>query len=251
MLWRCNRKLPVIKPSKEFIKIINQSNNQEKILSLRLEANQFKPTMKLASSNTFTNVKSLTIYNFQDTKQICEMKIYFPTITYLCLRYDGEIDFHKVCKIFGLISLSIKRLEIYCDSISCSHYRLEHLFVRTNEFNKTLESFVLHVDHISQSLVNNCRQSHKKCVLQTITDFIKILSNVRYVRIITKKSSIETLLDSVEWTALLDMCQQLEKISLKGTGNASRHIQLVEQIEQIENDLRSKRESMKFEVGMK
>jgi hypothetical protein len=250
-LWRCNRKLPVIKPSKEFIKIINQSNNQEKILSLRLEANQFKPTMKLASSNTFTNVKSLTIYNFQDTKQICEMKIYFPTITYLSLRYDGKIDFHQVCKIFEIISCSTKRLDIYCDSISCSHYRLEHLFVRTNEFNKTLESFVLHVDHISRSLVNNCRQAFRECVLRTITDFIRVMSNIRYVRIITNKSSIKTLLDIVEWVALLDICQQLESIKLKGMKMGLNDEQLDQKFQEIVKELHSKRECIKFEVQIK
>jgi hypothetical protein len=231
---------------------INQSSNYDKILSLRLEANQCQLTMKLATSDTFKNVKSLTIFNFQDKKQICEMRIYFPILNHLSLRYDGEIDFHKILKIFELISSSIKRLEIYCDSISCSHYRLEHLFTRANDLNRTVESFVLYLNYVSRSLVNNCIQTHQKCVLRTIADFIKIMPNIRYVRIITNRSSIEPLLDATEWgNGLLDMCQELNKITLKATKTESTGKQLdSEKIRKIEIELHKKRPSMKFKVQM-
>ncbi len=207
--------------------------------------------MKLATSDTFKNVKSLTIFNFQDKKQICEMKTYFSTLTHLILRYNGEIDFHKVSKIFEVIPSSIKRLEICCDSISCSHYRLEHLFTKIFEFNKTVESFMLYVNYISRSLVNMCIQAFAKCVLRTITDFIRIMLNIRYVRIILNQSGIEALLDVIEWVTLLDICRQLEKITLKGMTKMSSKNQLVEIIDEIVENLHCKRESVTFEVQIK
>jgi hypothetical protein len=204
--------------------------------------------MKLATSDTFKNVQSLTIFNFQDKKQICEMRISFPILNHLSLRYDGEIDFHKILKIFELISPSIKRLEIYCDSMSCSHYRLEHLFTRVNDLNRTVESFVLYLNYISRSLVNNCSQAFTKCVLRTIGDFIKIMSNIRYVRIITQ-GSIDPLLDATEWgNGLIDRCRQLEYIKLKTTKTGLNGTQFDEKIQEIVNALFNKRESIIFEV---
>ena len=52
-------------------------------------------------------------------------------------------------------------------------------------------------------------QAFKKCVLRTITDLIRITTNIRHGCIITHQSNIETLLDAIEWVALLDICQKI------------------------------------------
>jgi hypothetical protein len=251
VLWRYNRKLPVIRPSEEFIETMTESNNHDKILSLRLEESQFKQIMRSATSDTFANVRSLTIFNFEDKKQIWEMRTHFPILNNLSLHYDGEVDFHQVCKIFELIPPTIKRLHISCHSIKCSHYRLDHLFIRVEKSNKTVESLVLNVDHIAQLLVNICMQAFKKCVLRTITDLIRITTNIQHVCIITHRSNIETLLDVIEWETLLDICQKLEKITLKGNKPASNEMESMQKIQAIKDELICKRKSIIFEVYMK
>ena len=230
------------------MKTINQSNNHKKIVSLHLEANQYKQTIKLADSNTFANVQSLTIFNFQDEKQIYDMRIYFPILIYLSLRYYEEIDFHGIPKIFSRIPSSIERLDIYCDSIICSHYRSDYIFAKIVQFNTTVKSFMLHMDYPPRSLVNNCVRRYPKCVLRTITDFIRIMSNIQYFRVILNEGSVVHFLDEVEWMCVMDMCQQLEKISLKTKKSMSYDIPSVEKIGK---ELRQKRESMKLEVQVK
>ncbi len=254
MLWRYNRKLPVIRPSEEFINTINQSNNQDKILSLRLEANQFQQTMKFASSNTFTNVTSLTVINLQEIKEICEIRTYFSRIIYLSLHYDGEIDFHKISKIFDLIPRSIKRFYIHCNSIQCSHYRQDYVFAKIKNFNTTMESFVLHVNdvnhvnQISRSIINMCTQLFPKCPLRTIVDFIRIMSDIQDVRIILNEGSIDNFLDVPEWIVLMEMCLQLKKINLKGKKTIPYDVQLAEEMK---DEFHNKRRSMELEIQVK
>ncbi len=230
-------KLPIIEPSDKFMKTIISKIEHEQIISLSIKANQFERAMQLASSNTFTNVKSLTLENFQKPMEIYDIKRYIPSPTCLSVRYDQQADFHNICKIFNLIPYSIKLLQIYCDFIRCSHHRIDLLFARVDNFNFSVESFVLNVDHTSKSIVNMCAQYHTKCVLRTITDFIQIMSNIRYVRIIVKtKGNPDTLLDVNEWMNLVNMCKQLKKITLQVI-NKPEDTQLQQKIEEIKNAL--------------
>ena len=244
VLWRYNIKLPVIKPSEEFIKTMIESNNQDKILSLRLDGNQFALAMKPAVSDTFANVTSLTIINLQEMKQIFEIPIYFSNVTSFRLHYDGEIDFQNLWRIFNLLPRSIKRLDIDCASIKCSHDQ-KVVFAKIGKFNRTVESFVLHLDHTARQLVNGCTQTYVKCVLRTITDFIRIMSNIRDVRLILNEGSINNFFDTLEWHSLMDMCQQLEEIHLKGKKSDPYDMRLREEMA---NELREKRQSLVFVV---
>ncbi len=251
VLWRYNRKLPVIRPSKEFIETINQSHNHDKILSLRLDESQFRRIIRLATSNTFANVRSLTIFNFEDKKQIWEMRTHFPVLNHLSLHYDGELDFHQICKIFELIPPSVKRFEISCHSIKCSHYRHEHLFTRVDP-NETVESFALRVNSIPSLFVNRCIQSHKKCILRTITDWMKIMLNIQYVRIITNQGHIEPLLDDTEWgNGFVTRCSKLNKIVLKAATTKLCKEELDKRIKATADALHSKRQSIEFKVTLK
>lgn len=247
LLWKYNRKLPLIDPSEEFLRTMTEMNNQDKIICVHLDAGRLKEIMRPDFANTFTNVKSLDISEPHEPQLIARIRIYFPKLTDLSLRYDGEIDFHKLYKIPNIVPSSVKRVNIHCASICCSHYYPRHLFVRTNNFNITLETFVLYVKHISGSLLNRCSEGHRKCVLRTIIDFTKIMSNIRRIRVITK-GSIEKLLDKGEWKALVNACEQLKEIILRILRKTSLETPLVENIQEIENELHTIRTSIRFEV---
>lgn len=251
LLWKYNIQLPIVQPSDEFMKKIIKKINHEQIISLRIKADHFKRTMELANSDTFTNIKSLTFDNLQKLMQIYGIRKYFPRPTSLSLHYTGEIDFHKVCKIFNLIPDSVQRLKIHCGSINCSHDYLKLLFTGIDNFNTIIKYFTLHVGHTSWSLVNHCVQGHKKCILRTITDFIRIMFNIQHVCVIVNKGNVETWLDVNEWTGLVDKCRQLEKITLKVIRNVSNGTQLIEKIQEIEDSLHNKRDSIKFQVKVK
>ena len=251
LLWQCNRKLPVIKPSEQFIRAISRSNEQRKMISLRLEASRFKQMMESASFWTFASVRSLMITDLQEMKQIPKIVDNFSALTFLSLRCDGRVDFQEICRIFNFIPNSVKRLDIHCDGITCSHYRFDHLLCKIKDFNITVESFVLKVNQISRSLVNHCAQVHSRCVLRTITDFIRIMSNIQYVRIVANKSNLESLLDVDQWTSLLDMCLKLQKISLQGMKNTLPDAQFDQTIEEIATSMHNVRQSIDFEIQVK
>ena len=46
---------------------------------------------------------------------------YFPQLIRLALCYDNQIDFNAVKDIFAYPQRSIRRLEIHCPALVCSH----------------------------------------------------------------------------------------------------------------------------------
>jgi len=251
LLCKFKKKLSIEHPPEKFMRTVSHKIKPERINTLCLEACHFERTMKLAFSDTFKNVQSLTIDKLEKKNKICDIKRYIPNLIYLSTRYENEVDFHTLSKIFKQISNSVKRFEIYCRSIRCSHHRIDLLYANIVNFNTTIESIVLNVDQIFFSLVNKCGQHHRKCELKTITDFIKIMSNIRYVCVILNKGNVETLLDVNEWVSLVTFCNKLDKIKLKMITKPSKDTQIAQKIQDIENQLHTIRESIKFEVKVR
>jgi len=242
-------KLPIVQPTSEFMRTMIQKINYERIISLRLKADNLISIMEYPSAFILSNIIILILDNLQDVNQINEMKTFFSNLTCLSLRYEGKVSFHRLGNILNQIQIPIQRFEIYCTSIACSHNRTELLFIR--KINPTVETFVLNVAYTSLSLVNNCVQNYPKCVLRTITDFIKIMPNIQSVYLIINKGNVETLLDVGEWMGLAKICNKLEKITLKVITNMSKDTELVQKIQEMKNGLHVVRESIKGQVAVR
>lgn len=240
----------MINPSTEFLNLITQTNNCKKIVDLRVNASRFNSLIKSSPSDTFTHVRSLSIHQFGRPVEISRMNTVSLHPTHLSISYDGKLDFQTFYHIFELIPSSVMHFTVSCDSISCSHYRPDILFVKASGWNVTIENFLLRVNHTSRSLVNNCFQRHEKCILRTIIDFIKIMSLIRNIRIVTQ-GSIEPLLDLIEWTTSMDMCRRVERIQLKGRNIILQDHQLMENIQQITDELHKIRQTIEFHVEIK
>jgi hypothetical protein len=242
-------KLSIAEPSDEFMRTMIQKISCERISSLRLKADNLDSTMAFPFARILGNIKFLVLDNPQYMNQVNEAKRYFSSLTCLSLRFDNEVDFHSLDRIFNQIPISIKRFEIHGASVVCSHHHTELLYGRN--INSMIESFVLSVVHTPTLLINNCVQGHNKCVLRSIIDFIKMIPNIRYVRVIINQGHIETLLDGNEWMSLVEKCKQLDKITLKVLRNMSQNVQLEQKIQDIKNSLHNTRQSIKFEIKTK
>ncbi|CAF1450218.1 unnamed protein product [Rotaria sordida] len=207
--------------------------------------------MELASASIFTNIISFTLINLQHVNQINEFQTCFPNLICLSLCYNNEIDFHRLCKIFNHIQNPIKRFEIHCDYILCSHRHTSHFFSKINNLKFTIEYFLLDMTHSSMTWINNCSQYHKTCVLMTTTDFIQIMPNIRYVHLIVNNINIDKLLDINNWKGLVMRCHHLEKITLKTNKSISQDTQLTENILKIQQELSNVRQKIKFHVTSK
>jgi hypothetical protein len=243
--------LHIVEPSDEFMNTMILQIHQERINYLRLKADHFQQTMQLATLDTFNNVKSLTIDNFQKPIQIYNIKTYFPNLIYLSLLYNEETYFHSTCKILNLIPASIKRLKLHCISIHCSHYRPDFFFTTIDNRNINIESLVLYMDRTSKSIISRCAQLYNKCLLKTITDFIRVISRIQYIRIIINEGKVDTLLDVDEWLKVVKECRQLNKISIKVLKNISQGTQYVSKIQEIQDGLHNIRESITFQVTVR
>ena len=226
---------------------MKQINNCDKIVDLRVKGSRFNSLMGSISSDAFIHIRSLSIQQFGRPVEISKINTQPLCPTHLSITYEGKLDFQNFYPIFELIPSSVKHFTVSCDSISCSHYRPDILFVKASGWNITIETFLLRVNHTSRSLVNNCFQRHEKCVLRTITDFIKIMSKIRNIRIVTQ-GSIEPLLDLIEWTTSMDMCRRVEKIEIKGKNIILQDHQLLQNIQQITDELHKIRQTIEFHV---
>ena len=246
-LWKYNRKLPVIDPSKEFLDRMRQNNQLDKIISLRTKENLFKQIIKPNTLNQFPHTKTLRLTQMEGRGNIPEIGEHFPHITSLSLSYKEKVHCHRSCQLFNIIPRSTRHLIIRCHSIRCLHHSLKYLFVRINDWNTTVETFELYISLTDQSTVMECLQNYPKCILQTIVQFIELMSYIQNIRIITE-GNIETFLDATEWINLAIRCKQLVQIRLKGKSTHSFDEQLSQTIN---NELQNIRPSIDFQVQLK
>jgi hypothetical protein len=87
--------------------------------------------------------------------------------------------------------------------------------------------------------------------LKTITDFIRVISRIQYIRIIINEGKVDTLLDVDEWLKVVKECRQLNKISIKVLKNISQGTQYVSKIQEIQDGLHNIRESITFQVTVR
>ncbi|CAF2768867.1 unnamed protein product [Rotaria sp. Silwood2] len=251
LLEKCKMILPIVEPTNRFMENMIKNINREQIISLRLKGNEIRSIMESTSSSIFHNVIVVTLLNLQHVNHVNEFKTRLPNLAGLSLRYDHEVDFHSVCKVFNYIEQPMKRFKIHCGYLRCPHRHISIMLKKIKNLNETVEYFVLNVAHASMGFIKNCAQYYATCFLMAITDFIKIMRNVRHVGLIIDSINVDRLFDVKEWTSLVTACHQLEKIRIKIIRNTSEDIRLTENIERIQQELSNVRQNIEFQVTFK
>ncbi|CAF2936189.1 unnamed protein product, partial [Rotaria sp. Silwood2] len=240
--------LPIVEPTNRFMQTMIENINRDQIVSLRLKGNQIRSIMELTSPSILHNVRVVTLLNLQHVNHLNEFKIRLPNLAGLFLRYDKEVDFHSICKVFNYIEQPMQRFKIHCGYLRCPHRHTSIILKKIKNLNETVEYFLLHVTHASMGFLKNCAQYYTTCFLMAITDFIKIMRKVRYVDLIVSSINVDRLLDIKEWTSLVTTCHQLEKITIKVLRNTSQDTQLTENIERIQQELFNVRQNIEFQM---
>ncbi|CAF2637311.1 unnamed protein product [Rotaria sp. Silwood2] len=225
-------RVEICEPSNSFINTIARKLRPEQIISLRLDTTWYSTQSELDSLVIFTNVISLTLLNFQEIKSIKEYEKYLPKLIRLSLWYDNEVSLVFFNRIIQYMQSSIKRLEIHCSALACSHsYVDQYSMVIFN--NPVIEYFLLDLSKFSLPLINSCLQQHQSCILTTTIDLITAMTNIRHVRLITNTYNVMNTLDLNQWNRLATGFHQLKIIILKIMGNMLYDEELMDQIEKI------------------
>jgi len=74
------------------------------------------------------------------------------------------------------------------------------------------------------------------------------MTSIRYVYLIIKKYYVEQLLNIYEWKTLINDCSQLNKVTLEVLGNTFYNEQLKEKGTNIQTQLRTIRQTIKFQI---
>jgi len=252
LLCKHRTKLHLSNPSRIFTNMIRQKIEPEQIVSLRLNTILFSSWSELVPLDVFTNVISLTLLSFQG-RHLTNTDIYerhFPKVIRLSLWYDNEVNFTWLNNILKQLYKPIKRLEIHCEGVLCTHHLTDTLNTGSDQI-LTVEYFLLDVRHASLPSMNECSKNHKSCFLMIIIYLMKKMLNIRHVHLITNKQNLEKLLDMNEWKSLVNVCHQLKKITVEVLGSISIKEQLSRKAIEIQKILHNDRQTVKFYIASK
>jgi hypothetical protein len=232
-------------PSIPFIKMILKYFKVKQIVSLQLNA--IDEMWSERNLSIFQNVISITLLNLPYDNEILYLEKYFPNLTCLSLWYDNEINFNKFKNLFSQLWQRIKRFEIHCAGTICIHSNTD-LLNKWSMKNSNIEYFFFNVGDLSLISANNCFRYYTSCFLASTIDFIKKMTSIRYVYLIINKYNVEQLLNIYEWKTLINECLQLNKITLEVLGNTFYNEQLKEKGRNIQTQLRTIRQTIKFQI---
>lgn len=220
----------------------------EQIVSLRLDTQLYFTESQLTLLAGLTNVVSLNLLNFQSINLIHIYEEYFPQLTHLSLWYDNEVDLNRLFTIMNYIRSPIRRFEIYCGEIICSHQGYSQLsYGIMNNF--TVNYFLIDISHSSLPLTNACCLQYVSCSLTIIIDFIKKLNNIRHIHFITNRYHLNELLDEYQWNFVAFYCKKLKTINIEIRENISEEQEaLVQKVMRIQNILKTYAPVVKFQV---
>jgi hypothetical protein len=84
--------------------------------------------------------------------------------------------------------------------------------------------------------------------MNSTIDFIKKMTSIRYVYLIINKYYAEQLLNIYEWKILINECLQLNKVTLEVLRNTFYIEQLKEKGTNVQIQLRTIRQTIKFQI---
>ncbi|CAF1271959.1 unnamed protein product [Rotaria magnacalcarata] len=234
-------------PDSLFINTILPKLKAKQVISLRLTTNWFCTEQDLSRLNSFSNIFTLSLFNFPDIKLINIYQNYFPQIKNLCLWYDSEVNFTLLHDLFGYLNYSIKRFEVHCPGYVCPHFNPDQCKVAfCGAYG--IEYFLFDVSNFPLSPTSDCTNQWPSCFLITIIDLIKYMPSLQYFQLITNMDSISKLLDLKEWIRMTSYCRHLAKIALRVLGCAEADEEMSQKRIEIQNELRTLPQKAQFQV---
>ena len=77
---------------------------------------------------------------------------------------------------------------------------------------------------------------------------MKLMSNIRCVRLIINNGNVDKLLDVNEWKSVVEMHHQLKKVTLQLVGNQLKDERIMHKILKIQEELYNVRNTIEFQV---
>ncbi|CAF1535741.1 unnamed protein product [Adineta ricciae] len=207
----CKKRINVhlYQPNAEFIEKILGKLQPTQIVSLYINNLSMYSEDELVCFTSYTRLTSLTLLNDQTQYYDRNMKMYFPNLLRLSFCYDYPICPRKLYDVWHYTLSNITRLEIRCPDLFYNN-----TFVPYYEQNYSIQYLLLDVSHYPFVSTNEYSQGDSRCFLEIIIDFIKAVTDIRYLQIITHRDNVENLRNIVLWTDTMRLCSQLKKITV-------------------------------------
>ena len=246
-LQQSDTKVHITEPCEALFETITRRIEPEQIVSLCLNTDESSLKMIVNFLPKFNQIISLTLLNLQVLEVVSEYGVYFPKLTRLSLRYTNEIGFNAMKNILPCLPETIRRLEIHCTRVLCTHYEVEQ-FYQNISFNYQVKYFLLNLDQYPLISSDECFQQYKACFLITTIDLLKYIENLRYVHLIINQYDLDKLLDMTVWKDLLFYCHLLKKVTVQILGNISQDEILTKKITEMQDKWRYTGRNIKFQV---
>ncbi|CAF1450233.1 unnamed protein product [Rotaria sordida] len=233
--------------SETFINTILRKIKSNEIISLRLNSDESKLYMISNYLSLFNNVISLNLVNLEIMQQISEYEIYFPKLTCLSLCYNNEIGFNLLQNVLSYLPKSIRRFEIHCAGVLCTHYDIDEFNIESI-YNFNIEYFLLDIGQFQLTSANECYQHYESCFLNTIYDLIQWMRRIQCFRLIINKYNVKKLLQVDHWKNFLYKCNSLNKITLQVIGGILENDEIQEKVRELQLEFYCIRPAIKFQI---
>ncbi len=259
ILCKYKTRVRLSEPDDALIQMALENLNPEQIASVRLNAFSFGSEMRLYTSFNDPGISLLISRNLQHIQKISIYQACFPNLTCLSLCYNDVIGSIELQNVFDCLNKPIKRFEIHCGGLTDQERLIGRVgligtryfgsaFNTSNTKRLTVEYFVLDTTHVSLSSQNERFQQNGLHFLMTITDFIKRMNNIQYVRIIINECNLEQLLIVYRWKNLAYTCPQLKKVTLQVLECIVQNKHVTEEVLKIQKELHNVRQTIKFQI---
>ncbi|CAF4953318.1 unnamed protein product [Rotaria sp. Silwood1] len=247
LLQHHSMKFQLSNPDIPFIQMILRKVKPEQIVSLQLDGFRLWSRIELTFLSTFTNIISMTLLNLPYDKEINKYEKYFPNLTCLSLCYDNEINLDTFSSIFNQFWDRIKRFEIRCAGVLCTHYTT-YRSNKSYQVNSTVKYFLFDVGQFPLISMSNYYECNRLCCLKSIIILIKQMANIRCVHFIINKYDIEAFMDIHEWEILVQACSQLKNIKLQILDRMFQNDELTQKVFEIQTALHNIRQTIRFQI---
>lgn len=242
-LRKYHSKCHLANPSNTLIDSILQKIKLEQIVSLRLNAALYWSAREIAPLASLTHIVSLTLFDFHLVELISLSENFFPALLRLSLCCDNGFDLTALKEILQHLHKPIKRLEFRCKQGLCRYACWNHSDT-TLPPNFSVEYLLVDLG-LSYILLDDY---DRPTFLIVLTNLIKHMSNIRWIRLLTAVHNLEKLLFVNEWKSLLYACDRLRKITLEISHHTVVDCQWTEKAMEIEKVLRADRATIKFQL---
>ena len=230
-------------PSKRFVEMISQYLDPRQVTSLRIADDPQERRSDLSAFRAFDQLISLTALSERASHRIEQYLYCLPNVRRLSLWLDDEYNSDLLQQLKNLSSYPVTHLHIRCAN-DCLDYLESANCPLALVKNTTIISFTLDLEYYATGRGAQFRSLNSCHFISSLLRFIKLLVNIRRLRLITTSNHLKSISEVSRWQYILGECAHLNRVIVQ----LKSHGDFKQEATDMEQELRQFRPEMIFRI---